>query len=838
MSAQRPVVDGKFIRVGNERFWVRGVTYGAFEPNSRGELFPELSFVDRDFRQMRLAHVNTILTYTVPSIELLDLAHRHGMHVIVNMPWFDIDGRLERRTTRTAIGNLVRDKVRSCAAHPAVLLYCVGKELDPDLIRWYGAHKVQRLLRDLYSIAKDEDPEGLVSFTSFPTTEYLDLEFLDVCTYNVYLHRRESFCAYLSRLQHIAGELPLLLTEIGMCSFRHGTEAQAELIGWQLDEASDHGLAGAVVFGWTDSFYGDGEMVHDWGFGVVDDERVPKPSFDVVRSRFDSCPPYSHYRSLPAVTVIIAVYNAEATLRECLDSLGRLRYPSYEVLVVDDGSTDASAQIMSEFPYRVISQPNRGVSAARNAGLDLACGDIVAYMDADARADPDWLGFLVATMQETGFEAAGGPNLLPPEDEWIARLVYRSPGGPTHVMLDDTLAEHVPGCNMAFRREILRQTGGFDPVFTAAGDDVDICWRLMEGGHRIAFSPGAVVWHHRRTSFRAYWKQQVGYGMSEGLLEKKHPNKYNSLGHALWDGRIYGSSPEFCVARPNRVYHGLWGTAPFQHIYDKGKGGMLDFLPRTAEWYAILLLFLAASTINPIFVPLPLLGFGYSAYYFLRSVSQVRLQKTLLSRMRTPWRMMASRVALTLLYLIEPVARYWGRARSGLLPWRGIRNTPNDSISGSKPSGGFNTGFVRSIDRTEIVRGAVCKSTLLRQITSQLKVMGCAVHWNPATEPWDIRVRRGALTRATSRIHISRNGKGAQAVRLGVIVAPTSAFWLTVLCLVLVLATALLAEKTTIAIAVGIATVITLVLSMRETARIAYAISWVFYESLNGWRLD
>ena len=82
MSAQRPVVDGKFIRVGNERFWVRGVTYGAFEPNSRGELFPELSFVDRDFRQMRLAHVNTILTYTVPSIELLDLAHRHGMHAV------------------------------------------------------------------------------------------------------------------------------------------------------------------------------------------------------------------------------------------------------------------------------------------------------------------------------------------------------------------------------------------------------------------------------------------------------------------------------------------------------------------------------------------------------------------------------------------------------------------------------------------------------------------------------------------------------------------------------------------------------------------------------------
>src|SRR5947207_10908239 len=397
MSSKRPVVDGKFLQVGDERFWVRGVTYGAFAPNARGELFPELPSVGRDFRQMRTANINTILTYTVPPVPVLDLAHRHGLRVIVNMPWFDIERRLERRRTRTAIRSLVRDRVRSCASHPAVLLYCVGKELDPELIRWYGADQVQQLLHDLYRVAKDEDPEGLVSFTSFPTTEYLDLEFMDVCTYNVYLHQRGRFCAYLSRLQHIAGEMPLLLTEIGMCSFRHGAETQAELIGWQLDEASDHGLAGAVVFGWTDSFYGDGEMVHDWGFGIVDDERNPKPSFDVVKSRFAGCPPYSHDGSLPAVTVVIVVYNAEVTLRECLESLRHLRYPNYEVVVVDDGSTDLSARIMSEFPYQVLSQPNLGVTAARKAVLPAASGDIVAYMDSDARADPDWLGFLVAT---------------------------------------------------------------------------------------------------------------------------------------------------------------------------------------------------------------------------------------------------------------------------------------------------------------------------------------------------------------------------------------------------------------------------------------------------------
>src|SRR5204862_6432243 len=113
---------------------------------------------------------------------------------------------------------------------------------------------------------------------------------------------------------------------------------------------------------------------------------------------------------------------------------------------VDDGSTDSSARIMSEFPYQVISQPNLGVSAARNAGLAAASGDIVAYMDSDARADHAWLGFLVATMEETRFDAVGGPHLLPREDAWLARLDYASRVGPTHVNLHDTLQQPVAGC--------------------------------------------------------------------------------------------------------------------------------------------------------------------------------------------------------------------------------------------------------------------------------------------------------------------------------------------------------------------------------------------------------
>ena len=94
---------------------------------------------------------------------------------------------------------------------------------------------------------------------------------------------------------------------------------------------------------------------------------------------------------------------------------------------------------------------------------------------------------------------------------WLAGCVAASPGQPTHVLENDQVAEHIPGCNMAFRRDALLEIHGFDYQYKKAGDDVDICWRLQQAGHWITFAPGAFVWHHRRQSPRAYLRQQAGY---------------------------------------------------------------------------------------------------------------------------------------------------------------------------------------------------------------------------------------------------------------------------------------------------------------------------------------
>ena len=655
-SLTRPVVDGKFFRTGSSKFYPKGVSYGPFRPASGPDPYATPEVTARDFELIRELGANLLRVYHVPPRWFLDLAAENGLRLLVDIPWNKHLCVLDSPSLRQQTRQTVLQAVRSGAAHPAIFAWSVVNELAPDLVRWGGTRPTERFLDDLVDVAKNADPGCLCTFGSYPPTEFLQPQNLDFLCFNVYLHQKQPFENYVARLQTLADAKPLVLGEIGMDSIREGSAEQSQMLGSQVEAAFRAGLAGAIVFSFTDDWFKDGHDMEDWHFGLTTRDRQPKESFAVVKQKFEIAP-YFPPPQLPKVSVVIACYNGARTLASCLKSLAALNYPDYEVLLVDDGSTDATPQIASQFPtVRQIRQEHAGLSVARNTGIAAATGEIIAFMDADCRADPDWLFYLTSDLLSGDFAGVGGHNFLPSDDSVMAAIVMASPGGPAHVMLTDRLAEHIPGCNMAFHKSALGEVGCFDPVYEKAGDDVDLCWRLQQSGCKIGFSPGGFVWHYRRSTVNGYFAQQRGYGEAEAVLARRHPERFNGFGGSVWHGCIYGGAG--LSVRPPLIYRGSFASGSFQTLYRSAANG-LPMVCTSLEFHLLVTLpLLVLSAPFHFFLPLALLGLGSSIGVCVTAAMQARLPRHTLHWWTRP--------LVALLFFLQPIVRGWARYRGRL----------------------------------------------------------------------------------------------------------------------------------------------------------------------------
>jgi glycosyltransferase involved in cell wall biosynthesis len=657
---------------------MKGVTYGPFAARPDGSAFPDQHQLEADFRQIRGLGANVIRVYHTPPMDVLDTAHSFGIKVFVDVPWSKHRCFLDNPEDREGARKAVRDAARACKGHPALFALSVVNELPADVVRWLGPAKVEAFIDELVGVAHAEDPGVLVTFAGFPPTEYVRPRAVDFYTFNVYLHHRKEFRSYLQRLQNLADEKPLILGEYGIDSLRNGEDEQADLISMHLEEVFGQGLAGTCVFSYTDEWFTGGHPITDWAFGLVRRDRSPKPAFFRVASVYHKENPLPALPRYPKVSVLVCTYNGSKTLDGCLRSLQNLNYPDYEVVLVNDGSTDSVPEIAKRYPYaRYFEQPNRGLSVARNQALALAKGEIVAYTDDDCFADPDWLYFLVAKLLETGATGVGGPNLLPTNDGPVAACVSASPGTPAHILIDNDLAEHIPGCNMAFWTERARAIGGFDPVYTKAGDDVDFCWRLQGEGDEIVFAPAAMVWHHRRSTVKAYLKQQRGYGEAEGLLKRKHPEKFRGFRADLsWMGRIYTRAGLGLEVGEPIVHHGIFGTGMFQTIYSAPQVWWPLMMLSPEWWFLALAMLGLAPVFNPaaVLANFGLLGsFAYSPYAnpllvvpVLMLAVTVGIAYTVAGQASPPLhqRRWWSRLLIAAMHIAQPVERGFARYKT------------------------------------------------------------------------------------------------------------------------------------------------------------------------------
>lgn len=654
----RVTLDGKFFRLGQRKFPVKGVAYGPFAPNAAGESFGTPEQAARDLALLRQLGANLVRVYAAPPVWFLDLALEHELRVFIDVPWNKEACFLDSPQTQREIREGLRGQLRSVLGHTAVFAVSVANELPADIVRWSGAGPVEEFIDSLVDAVKAIDAATLCTFGNFPPTEFLRPRLTDFACFNVYLHRPRVFENYLARLQMIADNQPLVLGEFGMDSLREGEPAKCALLSSQIETSFRQGLAGCIVYAFTDEWFKDGRLVEGWEMGLVNRDREPKPSYFAVQGQFRSAPPPLP-PAAPKVSVVVASYNGARTLAACLKSLTVLNYPRYEIILVDDGSTDDTHRITSSFPdVRYVHQSHQGLSVARNTGIAAARGEIIAFTDADCRADEDWLYYTVGSLLQGDYVGMGGHNFLPPEDGPVAAAVMASPGGPAHVMLTDRLAEHIPGCNMIFYKWALEEIGGFDPLYHRAGDDVDICWRLQQRGYQIGFSSGGFVWHYRRNTVQAYLSQQQGYGEAEAMLVRRHPEYFNAFGASMWLGRIYGASNRAPTFRRPMIYHGSFGAAWFQTLYQAPPVTML-MQTTTLEYHVLItlpLVFLSAAW--PIVTPLALTSLAVSIGTCFMAAAQANLPP-LKERF---W----SRPLITILFFLQPIVRGWARYRGRL----------------------------------------------------------------------------------------------------------------------------------------------------------------------------
>jgi glycosyltransferase involved in cell wall biosynthesis len=752
LTAARPRVRGKFLFLGEEKFWVKGVTYGTFAQDENGieRFVPQI--VEEDFATIAENGFNAVRTYTVPPRWVLDVAWKNGLRVIVGIPVEVPMALIDEPGKPAEIVDWVRKQLRTCAGHPAVFCYTIGNEIAPSIVRWHGRRRIEKFLERLYRVAKQEDPGALVTYVNFPTTEYLQLPFLDFLCFNVYLETQGALEAYIARLHNLSDDRPLLLAEIGLDSLRNGEEKQADTLDWQIRSVFSSGCCGAIIYGWTDEWYRWGDLVQDWNFGLTTRDRTPKPALRAVRNALAESP-FSMQGAWPRISVVVCSFNGSQTIRDTLNGLLKLDYLDFEVIVVNDGSTDSTPKIASEYPFRLINTQNLGLSNARNTGIEAATGEIIAFIDDDAYPDTHWLRFIALALHTGEYVGIGGPNLQVPEDGWKSEAVAYAPG-PNPVLLTDRVAEHIPGCNMSFRREALKEIRGFDQVFRIAGDDVDLCWRLRERGGVIGYSHAAIVWHHRRNSFRKYWKQQEGYGRAETMLEKKWPEKYNEFGELKWLGRIYGKgvSQDFS-SKKGRVYFGVWGTAPFQSLYQSSNS--LWSLTLAPEWYLATgflgLVFLLTITWGASMIPgaLLLLGLAIPVSQALMNSRHARIDaRPRLERIRL-------HTAIFFLQLLQPLARLKGRLGSGLIPW-------NRQWISTRPR--F-FPLTKELWRDE---WQDARETL-RDLQTKLRDTGTVVKSGGDYDRWDLEVREGRFGGCRLLLATQSYGTGRQLLRYRII---------------------------------------------------------------------
>lgn len=275
------------------------------------------------------------------------------------------------------------------------------------------------------------------------------------------------------------------------------------------------------------------------------------------------------------ISVVIPVRNRPEGIRRAIDGVLDCKLPhvQFELIVVDNGSTDETARVAAEAGARVISEPAPNRCRARNRGADAAQGKWLAFIDSDCVPEPGWLAALMRATNDAESHPRraliAGPVLPAPPtslvDEYIARRrwvdqeKFLTPGRRYSPPFAAT-------ANLAVRRDVYLGLGGLDPELATAGEDADFCWRAAEAGWELFYEPAADVVHYHRSTIGGLWRQSRDYGIGNAELFARWKEKW---GASAWiEPRRYAWALKALVKTPFALAFASNPLARREPLYD------------------------------------------------------------------------------------------------------------------------------------------------------------------------------------------------------------------------------------------------------------------------------
>jgi glycosyltransferase involved in cell wall biosynthesis len=251
----------------------------------------------------------------------------------------------------------------------------------------------------------------------------------------------------------------------------------------------------------------------------------------------------------PVVSIVVPVQNGESTIEPLLQSLLKLDYDQekIEVVVVDGKSTDGTRNIVRKYPFKLVVQEKNGLNVARNTGISNSSGEIIAFTDADCLVPNDWARKIAENFNDPEIGCVAG-NVKGSHNNFFSEYADNSvvPVMPSFKTREQSsmlrLFHHPAGCNMAFRRDAVEKTGGFDEDIRYGFDDIELVERICNAGYSMVSDPDVMVQHEHRASLMDLLKQHFRYGKGSGVLLRKRGTRerfstwafLNLLGFMAW----------------------------------------------------------------------------------------------------------------------------------------------------------------------------------------------------------------------------------------------------------------------------------------------------------------